>query len=94
MKTAGIAIAVLYMMFIIGSVTFIACEMHHECEGESCPICEELQTLEGMLFRSTAMILPAVIAIMSYRLTKDIFNGYICTVIYDSPINLKVRLLN
>lgn len=88
------ATAVLLLAVILFSYPVIAKNAHHDCTGENCPICMEIQsimkTVSGFKMMHVKTFLLLVLCVFKH----------ICTVILDldctrdTLITLKVELLN
>ena len=59
---AGIVCAV-FVFTLLFSVIFIAVEIHHDCTGENCPICMEIQACVQTLQTLGAALAPIILSI-------------------------------
>ena len=88
--SAALAVSVLFV--VLYSVFFIAAESHHDCIGENCPICLQIQNCENTLKTlSSATAVTAVSAILcaAFFIIKT-YNAR--PFVSATPISLKVKL--
>ena len=91
---APILAAVILLTFFM-SLLFVIHEAHHNCTGEDCPICARIEacisTVKNFVDLVTVAlllaILPALLILTSLPPIKIFGN-------VNSPVNLKVKLLN
>ena len=86
--------AVLLIFALIFSVLFVAVEANHDCSGEHCTIChqvqicqtllEQLSTVRATLAGTTALCFFAVLLVLRTQMA----------IIASSPVLLRVKLLN
>ena len=86
------ALGVILVLSLLLSLSFVAFEAHHDCEGEDCPICicleECVNTIKG--FCDSLPILSAFAAVFcaavlcSFVLSKEL--------VFNTPISIKVRM--
>lgn len=90
--SAALAVSVLFV--VLYSVIFIAAQSHHDCIGENCPICLQIQNCENTLKTlSSAAAVTAVSAI--FYVAFFIIRTYNTRPFVSStPISLKVELSN
>lgn len=86
--------AVLLVFALLFSVFFIVSEADHNCIGEDCPICHQIQTCQKLLEQlSAAHSTSGIGAVLCFFLllaalrTQNIFTA-------SSPVLWKVKLLN
>ena len=88
-------ILILLVVFVLfTSFLFILHESNHDCEGESCPVCAMIAVCRNTLKSfSVALILIATLlsSLCSSRSDYTDRPGLDHT---DTPVSLKVRLLN
>ena len=88
--SAALAVSVLFV--VLYSVIFIAAESHHDCIGENCPICLQIQNCENTLKTlSSAAAVTAVSAIL-YATFFIIKTYNTRPFVSATPISLKVKL--
>lgn len=85
------AIVVATMFF---SVAFISLNAHHECDGENCPICELLQVAESVLSKLQTAVVSVAIVVSLCIFTQQVMIDFSDVITYDSPIRLKVKMLD
>ncbi|MBR6004542.1 MAG: hypothetical protein IK068_07470 [Lachnospiraceae bacterium] len=85
-------VASVLVLSLMLSLSFVAFEAHHDCEGEDCPICicleECVNTIKG--FCDSLPILSAFVAVIltvalcSFVESKEL--------VFNTPISIKVRM--
>ena len=93
-KYFSIIIAVIVLINMLYSVFFISQNTHHDCSGETCPICEQLLTAENSIQRLAAAIVYIVAAFFMCVLAQKCMDIPKYIIAYNSPISLKVKMLN
>lgn len=91
-RISAVIVIALLLVTLLFSYTYMIENEHHDCSGEDCPICMEIeaamQTISGM---KAVLTVPFIVALFC------VFT-HICTVIYysgctkDTLISLKVEL--
>ncbi|MDD6482201.1 MAG: hypothetical protein PUF65_08075 [Lachnospiraceae bacterium] len=93
-KIVSLLLALLMVVCMLFSVAFISCNAHHDCSGEACPICEHLHMAVNALQR----IVPVEVAVYATIFMCVLAQGCMALVSNDiagnSPIKLKVKMLN
>ena len=92
MRIATVVWAMLLLCILLFFAFFIASEVHHECNGEDCPICacirqceDALQRMGGGILFSASVIIPALFILV--YLLNFIFDHR-----KDTLVSVKVRL--
>lgn len=62
-RIIAILLSILFVLSVIFTLSFIAAEADHECIGDECPICAEIQSCEDFL--KTVSVAAAVFAVVS-----------------------------
>ena len=91
--TAGI-MGFLLLGILLFSTIYIAVESHHECEGESCPICFIIEQCENTLqqIRSAIKVhLPILLATVAVLFTFGFNTLVICK---ETPVSRKIQMNN
>ncbi len=93
-KSIAIVLVLLMLASILFSYYFIIENEHHDCIGESCPIC--LQIEEAIQFMQSIKYVPilAFIMVVQCLFIKWIPNKADQVYLKDTLISLKVELLN
>lgn len=86
-----VAIIVMSMLF---SVAFLSCNIHHDCSGEDCPICEMLQMAENVLNKLSLAVATIAIALCLCVLAQKSMAVYSLAITFDTPVKQKVKMLN
>jgi hypothetical protein len=90
---AGI-MAVMMLVVVLFSVTFIVVEIHHDCCGEDCPVCACISQCESILqqFGYGMTLQAAVISLAVILVLCNFLSLFIRA--QDSPVSRKVRMNN
>lgn len=66
------------IVFVVStySLCYVAMEMHHDCSGEDCPICENLDICLHFTRGFQSAIIPAIVIGIILSLTLDIISNY------------------
>lgn len=93
-RTAALLLAVMTAFVMLFSDFFVAREAEHDCIGAHCPICEQIAACENTLKQlsnggvTTAAAFFVMFADAALVLFSDRVNQL------DTPVSLKVKLLN
>ena len=86
---------VLLVVFVLfASFYFILHESHHDCEGEACPVCAMIAICRNTLKNFTVALLLVAALLSSLRAFQSEFSAERVIDGCDTPVSLKVRLLN
>lgn len=94
LKISALAVALLFGIVILSSLSFIAYESGHDCDGAECSVCEILQQCERLLTGFGAALCtcishPAfILAFAAVLMCGSVFE------MINTLISLKVELLN
>ena len=91
-RVLAILLAGMVLFVMLYSALFIAAEADHDCVGENCPICHQLDSCRSTLKNfSLAICIAAFAAALTYALCKNISA---CTDDVQSRtlVSLKVKL--
>lgn len=87
------AFAVLLLIFTLGSVIFVAHEMHHQCDGEDCHICHIIQICDqNIKLLGFALATFAAVRLARQKPGKALSAIEKSPVTYDTLISRKIRL--
>lgn len=93
-KLFAVILAAIFFATILFSYFFIVEQIHHDCTGEDCPICMEiqaaLQTISSIKILST---LPLILSVF-YVITQLCMIISESNCVKDTLITLKVEFLN
>ena len=88
-------VAILATSFaILFSSLFIAENLHHDCIGDDCPICQTLDQAMENIKTLGAAVIAAIAFVVSFDAVLEISANYSCEVIVPSLISQKVRMDN
>lgn len=80
------------LLVLFYSQIFIATHIHHDCSGEGCPICAEIQIAEAIIQQigsamQTAMLLITFVCIIAESIAiVNLVN------LFNTPVEMKVRM--
>lgn len=86
------ALILVVSMFL--SVLFIASNIHHDCTGDNCPICEQMQVAGNVLTKLSFAIVTIMIALALCFFTQESMAELSKVITYFTPVKLKVKMLN
>ena len=85
--------AVLLATVLLCSVLFIAAEADHDCIGDNCPVCAQMELCSSILktISKTAEFLFAAFTAAFFVVLISFFSN---SVFFDNPVSLKTKLIN
>ncbi|MCR5255510.1 MAG: hypothetical protein K6D96_06215 [Acetatifactor sp.] len=90
---AGI-MAMMMLVIVLFSISFIAAEADHDCSGDDCPICAGIRFCENTLEQiSNGAAVQSVAVIPATLLCISILFS-VCVRKQNTPVSLRVRLNN
>ena len=91
-KIVAVLLAVTFLFVMLGSALFIAAEVDHDCVGENCPICFQINVCRNTLKSLSLAVCAAVFAVaFTYTLRVSI-SAHAETATGNSLVTLKVKL--
>ena len=91
-RIAALVLAVTVLFVMLYSALFIAAEADHDCVGENCPICYQINVCQNTLKSlSLAVSAAAFAAAFTYTLCRGISVCMDCAQSY-TLVSLKVKL--
>ena len=89
-----IMMAAVYLLCLLASCAFIACEADHECCGHDCPVCEVIATCNSVLklLGFAVAVLMTLCLVFRTNVFRDMFSPVLF--LQKTPVSLKVLLLN
>ena len=90
-RSVAILAIILSIMFL---ASFVACEMNHDCTGDCCPTRAILSIFEKMLKILTTATILAILSLILKSSIIEIINGLDYPFIQNTPVLLKVKLLD
>lgn len=93
-RLAAMLFAALVLLAAAASLCFMACEADHDCIGETCPVCAVIALCRNTLKALGLGLLYAAAAFACVRLAaalRPVCRALTCR---ETPITLKVKLLN
>ncbi|MBQ1435034.1 MAG: hypothetical protein IIZ19_03970 [Clostridia bacterium] len=94
-RLLAIIMAVIITALVLGSAVFIIDRSHHECAGESCPVCADIALCEGLLSGLSHETGGAAAHIVfAAVLFSALFSACAFTARKTTPVSLMVKLSN
>jgi len=93
-KVISILAALLIVATMFFSALFISSNINHDCTGENCPICEQMQVADNVLTKLSLAIISTVIVLYLCVQAQDVVADISNVITYLSPVRLKVKMLN
>ncbi len=91
---AAFIMAVVIMAVIVSSALFIAVKSEHNCTGEDCTVCASISVCKDKLKTfSSGTVFENTISLGIFFILINIII-YVITKFFDTPVSLKVKLLN
>ncbi|MBR1865352.1 MAG: hypothetical protein IJ801_02475 [Lachnospiraceae bacterium] len=88
------AMTVLFLIFVVFAYPFVAEKAHHDCTGENCPVCMELeavaQAVSGLKLLPVILSVWFLLGVFTPVCTEHM--GSVC--VKNTLITLKVELLD
>ena len=91
-KRIASVLVLLAAFLMLFSVLFLALEADHDCCGEGCAVCAQIQACEDLLRNLTIISVLAAAARCLYALNRVIADTDCCSVHPHTLIALKVKL--
>lgn len=93
-RVAAFVLTLLFVFVMLFSQFFIIAEAEHDCIGEHCPVCEQIAVCENAL-KTLSNGVAAIIALLTCVVSFDTVMLFAdCYDKSQTPVSLKVRLLN
>lgn len=93
-RLTSIVVAVIIVMTMFFSATFLSCNANHSCNDENCPICEMIQMEENVLNKLSMAIAILAVALCLCVPAQESMAIISDAITYYSPVKLKVKMLN
>lgn len=93
-KIFSVFVALVIVLTIFFSMIFISVNTNHDCTGDGCPVCEQIQVAENVLSKLTQAVVSVAIAISLCVLAQGSIIVFSNAIINNFPIKLKVKMLN
>ena len=91
-KRIASVLVLLVAFLMLFSVLFIALEADHDCCGDGCAVCAQIQVCEDLLRSLTTVCVLAAAAWCLYTLSRVFADTDCCSVHPHTLIALKVKL--
>lgn len=93
-RIIAVIFAVLFALSLIFTFSFIFANANHECVGDECPICAEIQSCEDFLKSVTTVAVVAATAVVVHKFGIIALPSLKGRADNTSLISLKVKLSN
>ena len=91
-RIAAAVFCLLFCFALAFSIVFIAAEAHHDCTGDKCPICAEMQVCANLLHTGALITAAAAISAAVYLLLGPLLWAYDAPLFSFTLVSLKVKL--
>ena len=92
-KIVALCLAATVLFVTLCSAFFIAAEADHDCIGENCPICYQVNVCQNILKNTLPAACAALSAAFAYALCRNV-SAYTIYLQRHTLISLKVELLD
>ncbi|AUS97040.1 hypothetical protein CDQ84_12650 [Clostridium thermosuccinogenes] len=93
-KSAALILCICVAAALFFSTWFILSHADHDCTGDQCPVCAEIQTAENLL-KQVGLVGFCILFSFSNHLSSYSSGKYtLCYVNNITPVTLKVRMNN
>ncbi len=93
-RFAAIALAALVLFVLTASLFVIAHEADHDCTGENCPVCAVIAVCRNTLKTLGDTLIAAAVVFGCFCLAGSAVAFFRTEIYSETPISLKVKLLN
>jgi hypothetical protein len=93
-KRAAAFLALLLTIVLFSSMLFLGAEAHHECSGEDCPICLEMQSCENLLRSIVILAGSILLTALLCRFASALHTAENTELAPITLVSLKVKLSN
>lgn len=93
-RLAAIMLAALLLVAVTASLFVVAYEADHDCIGEGCSVCAVIALCRNTLKTLCGVLLTAAVAFACFRFAASLLSAYCVSSYRETPITLKVKLLN
>jgi hypothetical protein len=93
-KVLALILSLAIVFVLLFSVFYIAKEAHHTCIGDNCPICQEIEVCLQALNNIGLALIIAVSALVISYCTINSFAALSNKNVFNTLVNLKVKLTN
>ena len=93
-KRLAIALSLLLVFVMLFSHLFVIAEADHDCSGEDCPVCAVIALCQNTLKVLGEAFIAAVAAFACLRFATFVISLFHTLTNTETPISLKVKLLN
>ncbi len=94
MKILAPCIVILMLCVMVFSFMFIVSETDHDCTGEDCPVCALIQQCEQTVRSVGGDVSAAAVSLLFSAFIVAAFLIPCNTILYFTPVSLKIRLNN
>jgi len=84
--------AILILFVIFNAEIFIIKNIHHNCSGKNCPICEEIQIAEAMIQQFGSAVPTVMFLIVFVIFIAEIISITNQVILFSTPVEMKVRM--
>ena len=92
--SAAIICAAFVLFALMISLFVIADESDHDCIGENCPVCAVIALCQNTLKTLGDALIAAAVVFACFCFTASVISFFHVVTYNETPISLKVKLLN
>ncbi len=85
-------LSICLVAIITCSMVFIVTHINHNCSGEDCPICAEIQVAEAVIHRFSTAVAVLICCGAAFATISHIDSHFQCFIQANTLINKKVRM--
>ena len=93
-RLIAVLMTVLLCLSVFGSVFCMAAHAHHDCTGESCAVCAVLEQCEQRLRGAVSAAAAVCLLLLFMRYAVSLSGAEARESAVETPVTLKVKLLN
>jgi hypothetical protein len=88
----ALSMTILIFLALIYAHIFIVTHIHHNCSGEGCPICSEIQLAKAMIQQISSAILTVIYLITFVCIMDEGISISNHVILSITPVQMKVRM--
>ncbi len=91
-RIVAFLLAVFLLLAIFFYESFVVTHIHHDCVGDNCPICLEIQMVEGMIQQIGLALIGFVCILAGIHYAIEYLSRTNLVPLFRTPVKLKVRM--
>ena len=93
-RVVAVILSALVLFALMTSLFVIMHEADHDCIGENCPVCAVIAVCQNTLKTLSGIVGAAAVVFACLLLTASVIASFRTISYNETPVSLKVRLLN